>query len=49
MSTLKTNIWDIEFENPFLLASAPPTASIESMDKAFEMGWGGSSLKNHNS
>ena len=45
MSTLKTSILGIEFENPFLLASAPPTASIASIDKAFEMGWGGAVLK----
>ena len=45
MSTLKTTILGIEFENPFLLASAPPTASIESIDHAFEMGWGGAVLK----
>lgn len=45
MSTLKTNILGIEFENPFLLASAPPTALIESIDKAFELGWGGAVLK----
>ena len=45
MTTLKTSISGIEFENPFLLASAPPTASIESIDKAFEMGWGGAVLK----
>ncbi|MBR1618641.1 NAD-dependent dihydropyrimidine dehydrogenase subunit PreA [bacterium] len=45
MATLKTSILGIEFENPFLLASAPPTASIEGIDKAFEMGWGGAVLK----
>ncbi len=45
MAVLKTSILGIEFENPFLLASAPPTASIESIDKAFEMGWGGAVLK----
>lgn len=45
MSTLTTSILGIEFENPFLLASAPPTALIESIDKAFEMGWGGAVLK----
>ena len=45
MSTLNTSILGIEFENPFLLASAPPTASITSIDKAFEMGWGGAVLK----
>ena len=45
MSTLRTNILGIDFENPFLLASAPPTALIESIDMAFEMGWGGAVLK----
>ena len=45
MATLKTSILGIQFENPFLLASAPPTASIESIDKAFELGWGGAVLK----
>jgi len=45
MTTLSTNILGIDFENPFLLASAPPTALIESIDKAFEMGWGGAVLK----
>lgn len=44
-TTLHTNILGIDFENPFLLASAPPTALIESIDKAFEMGWGGAVLK----
>ena len=45
MATLRTNILGIEFENPFLLASAPPTVRIESIDKAFELGWGGAVLK----
>ncbi|MBQ9244837.1 NAD-dependent dihydropyrimidine dehydrogenase subunit PreA [bacterium] len=45
MATLKTSVLGIDFENPFLLASAPPTASVESIDKAFEMGWGGAVLK----
>lgn len=45
MSTLHTRILGIDFENPFLLASAPPTALIESIDQAFEMGWGGAVLK----
>ena len=45
MATLKTNILGIEFENPFILASAPPTASIEGIDKAFELGWGGAVVK----
>ena len=45
MSTLQTSVLGIEFENPFMLASAPPTASIESIDKAFETGWGGAVIK----
>ena len=45
MATLKTKVLGIEFENPFVLASAPPTASVESIDKAFEMGWGGAVIK----
>lgn len=45
MTTLETTILGIKFENPFLLASAPPTALIESIDKAFCEGWGGAVLK----
>ncbi len=45
MTTLKTSVLGIQFENPFLLASAPPTANIESIDLAFEKGWGGAVLK----
>ena len=45
MATLKTSVLNMEFENPFLLASAPPTALVESIDNAFEMGWGGAVLK----
>ena len=45
MATLKTSVLGINFENPFLLSSAPPTARIESVDKAFELGWGGAVLK----
>jgi len=45
MTTLKTSISGIEFENPFILASAPPTATIESISKAFSLGWGGAVIK----
>src|SRR4051812_44312508 len=31
----------IEFENPFLLSSAPPTESESNIMRAFESGWGG--------
>ena len=45
MTTLKTSVLGIDFENPFILASAPPTAKIEGIDKAFTLGWGGAVLK----
>lgn len=45
MATLETKVLGIDFENPFILASAPPTAKIESIDKAFTLGWGGAVLK----
>lgn len=45
MVTLHNKILGIDFENPFLLASAPPTALIDSIATAFEMGWGGAVLK----
>lgn len=35
----------ITFPNPFLLASAPPTAYGENIMRAFELGWGGAVLK----
>src|SRR5450759_5117647 len=31
----------IQFENPFLLSSAPPTESESNIMRAFEAGWGG--------
>jgi len=45
MINLHTNILGIDFENPFLLASAPPTALVESIETAFATGWGGAVLK----
>ena len=45
MTTLKTQVLGIDFENPFILASAPPTAKIASIDKAFALGWGGAVFK----
>ncbi len=33
------------YENPFLLASAPPTASYEQIDYAFNLGWAGAVTK----
>ena len=45
MAVLRINILGIEFENPFLLASAPPSALIESIERGFELGWGGAVVK----
>jgi dihydropyrimidine dehydrogenase (NAD+) subunit PreA len=38
---LSTVFTGIRFENPFLLASAPPTESESNIMRAFEAGWGG--------
>jgi dihydropyrimidine dehydrogenase (NAD+) subunit PreA len=39
--TLETNILGIQFPNPFLLASGPPTANGAMIINAFKAGWGG--------
>jgi len=44
-TTLSTTFTGIEFENPFLLASAPPTESDANILRAFEAGWGGVVVK----
>jgi dihydroorotate dehydrogenase len=41
MADLRTVFTGIPFENPFLLASAPPTESESNIQRAFEAGWGG--------
>mgnify|MGYP001564566835 CR=1 FL=1 len=33
------------FENPFILSSGPPTASIGQIKRAFEAGWAGAVIK----
>ncbi|MDC7241633.1 MAG: NAD-dependent dihydropyrimidine dehydrogenase subunit PreA [Spirochaetales bacterium] len=38
---LKSTFCGLPLENPFLLASAPPTASIDMIDRAFKAGWAG--------
>ena len=40
-ANLSTVFTGIRFENPFLLASAPPTESDTNIMRAFEAGWGG--------
>ena len=41
MADLSTVFTGIKFENPFLLASAPPTESDGNIRRAFDAGWGG--------
>ena len=41
MADLSTTFTGLAFENPFLLASAPPTESDANIIRAFEAGWGG--------
>jgi dihydropyrimidine dehydrogenase (NAD+) subunit PreA len=42
---LRTTCGSLSLENPFLLASAPPTASYDMIRKAFELGWAGAVTK----
>ena len=41
MADLSTTFTGLKFENPFLLASAPPTESDSKIMRAVEAGWGG--------
>lgn len=41
MADLSTTFTGLQFENPYLLASAPPTESDSNIIRAFEAGWGG--------
>ena len=41
MADLSTVFTGIRFQNPFLLASAPPTESESNIMRAYEAGWGG--------
>src|SRR5438045_5743153 len=41
MADRSVSFTGIQFENPFLLASAPPTESESNIMRAFEAGWGG--------
>ncbi len=44
-SNLSTAYLGIKFPNPFILASAPPTATGDMVRRAFEAGWGGAVVK----
>ena len=41
MADLSVKFTGIQFENPFLLSSAPPTESDSNIMRAFELGWAG--------
>lgn len=45
LMTLQTTFIGLSFQNPFLLASAPPTTSRDMIARAFEAGWGGAVIK----
>ncbi len=42
---LGVNFVGVEFENPFILAAAPPSDEVDMVERAFEMGWAGAVLK----
>src|SRR3982750_1572492 len=41
MADRSVSFTGIQFENPFLLSSAPPTESESNIMRAFDAGWGG--------
>lgn len=45
MSKLEVKYKNIKFQNPFILASAPPTRNAEMISRAFEAGWAGAVTK----
>jgi dihydropyrimidine dehydrogenase (NAD+) subunit PreA len=45
MATLEVDFLGFKLQNPFILASAPPTNTVEMMARAFELGWGGAVTK----
>ncbi|MHA1976762.1 MAG: NAD-dependent dihydropyrimidine dehydrogenase subunit PreA [Candidatus Hodarchaeales archaeon] len=45
MPSLNTKFAGVEFENPFLLSSAPPTKDGTQIKRAIEVGWGGAVTK----
>lgn len=42
---ISTRFLDKDFENPFILASGPPTATAAMIRKGFEAGWAGAVIK----
>lgn len=44
-ASLAVSVAGIQYANPFLLSSAPPTTSRAMIERAFELGWGGAVIK----
>jgi len=42
---LSVELCGVRFENPFVLAAAPPTDELDMVRRAFRMGWAGAVLK----
>ncbi len=42
---LSVELCGVRFENPFVLAAAPPSDELDMVRRAFEMGWAGAVLK----
>jgi len=42
---IESRFLSLDFENPFVLASAPPTATYEMIARGFEAGWAGAVIK----
>jgi dihydropyrimidine dehydrogenase (NAD+) subunit PreA len=42
---IRTTYLGVNFQNPFILASAPPTGTGDMVRRAFEAGWGGAVIK----
>jgi dihydropyrimidine dehydrogenase (NAD+) subunit PreA len=45
MVDLRTTFCGITYENPFILAAAPPTDDLDMLRRGFEAGWAGAVLK----
>ena len=45
MPDLRTTFCGITFENPFVLAAAPPTDDLDMLRRGYEAGWAGAVLK----
>ena len=42
---ISTKFLSVPFENPFVLASAPPTGDEDKIRRAFDEGWSGAVIK----